>query len=239
MATSQVSPPDTPGLDNIKTISIALSAFAVTLAALVWFFPSSLSPTFFLVVQVVALALPWVVVYMQARFPDLVNVSGDKTDPRPSLNLVILCPGFCMLANQFQNLQINAFSPLLEYACIPALLLGGALYLASPRGQSPISRFLVLFILASLYGYGVSLQADTLFDKSASREYAMHVVEKTYTSGRHTSYHLDLSSTDFSYGERAKVKHDFYDSVAVGSTVCVTMHDGALHVPWKTVQACQ
>ena len=242
MTTLQIAPQDTPGLDDVKTISFALSALTVALAGLLWFLPSSLNATLFRALQIVALVLPWVAVWMQARWPALINVAGSKADPRPGLIFVIVAPGVCLLTNQFQNLQIDTFSPLLEFACIPALLLGGALFLASPRDRNPIIKFLGLFLLAGFYGYGVSLQADTALDPSTPRNYSMHVVDKASHRGSRgsTCYYLWLGERDSTAdAEQVRVKETFYDSLQIGDAICITAHDGALGVPWQTVQACE
>jgi hypothetical protein len=242
LGSSPILPPDTTNQGDVSAIAFGLSALAIALAIFGYFFNSSLNVNLFCLIEIVAAALPWSVVWMQARWPQLVNVTGDKKDPRPSMVFVLMGSGFGLLSTQFQNLQIDAFSPLLVYACAPTAALSCALYLASPRDHQSVSKSLQLFILVAFYGFGLARQADTLLDRSAARQYSTQVTYKTtHRTGRGgTSYYLWLDVwVPGGIAEQASVKRGFYDSVAVGSTVCITARDGALDVPWYTIHSCR
>jgi len=240
MGTSPITAPDGLSQSTISSVGIGLSTLACVVAGVVWFFDSSLSPRLFAGLELVAAVLPWVVVWMQARWPELVNVMGDKADPRSNMTFVFFGSGFAMLATLLPNLQIDDMLKLGEIATIPALVLAVALYKASPSSPNKLTKSLTMLILAALYGYGMTQQADTLLDKSAAQNYTTQVVRKTYSTGRHSHYYLYLNPWGpMSSGERASVNHSFYDSVAEGSSVCITAQDGALKVGWHTVHACE
>jgi hypothetical protein len=242
LGSSPILPPDTTSQGDVSAVAFALSALAISLAVFAQFFNTSLDANLFLAIEIVAAALPWVVVWMQARWPLQVNVSGDKKDPRPSMVFVLLGSGFCLLATQFKNLQIEDFSPLLGYGCAIAVALTCALFLASPRDQRSISKFLQLLILVAFYGYGIARQANTLFDRSPARQYSARVTDKATHAGRRggTNYSLLLDAWGpAGTAEQTSVNRDLYESVEVGGTVCITARDGALYVPWYTIHPCE
>jgi hypothetical protein len=240
MGSSPIATPDGPSQDTISSAAFGLSALACVLALLLFFLSSSMSPGLFAGLELVAAVLPWVVVWMQASWPERVNVMGDKSDPRANMNYVFFGSGFAMLATQPPNLQIDDMLKLGEFAAIPTLILAFALYIASPSPSSKIQKALALLVFSALYGFGGAKQADILLDKSAVQNYTTEVVRKTYTTGRGSRYYLYLEPWGpVSTVERSSVKHAFYDSVAEGGSVCITAQDGALHVPWHAVHACE
>jgi len=239
-------PPDTPDTTSqgdVSAIAFVLSALAVALAILAQFFNASLDANLFLAIEILAAALPWVVVWMQARWPLQINVGCERKDPRSSMVFVLLGSGFCLFATQFQNLQNdNDYSPLLGYGCAIAVVLACALFLASPRDLRSVGRFFQLLILVAFYGFALARQANILLDRSPARQYSAHVTDKATHAGRRggTTYSLFLDAWGpAGTAERAPVGRDLYDSVAVGDTVCITARDGALYVPWYTIHQCE
>ena len=235
-------PPETSNQEDVSAIAFGLSALAIALAVVAYFFNSSIGVTLFRLIEIVAAALPWAVVWMQARWPLLINVGGDKKDPRPGMTFVFMGSGICLIATQFQNLQIDEFSALLVYACAPAAVMSCALCLASPRDQQSMSKYLSIFVLVAFYGFGLVRQTNTALDRSPARQYSAQVVSKDTRHGSRgsTSYHLWLDGEGLpATVQQVSVDLHLYDSEAIGSTVCVTARDGALHVPWYTIHSCQ
>lgn len=238
-------PPDTPDTTSqgdVSAIAFVLSALAVALAILAQFFNTLLDANLFLAIEILAAALPWVVVWMQARWPLQINVGCERKDPRSSMVFVLLGSEFCLFATQFQNLQNDDFSPLLGYGCAIAVVLACAPFLTSPRDLRSVGRFFQLLILVAFYGFALARQANTLLDRSPARQYSAHVIDKTTHAGRRggTTYSLFLDAWGpAGTAERTSVSRDLYDSVEVRGTVCITARDGALYVPWYTMHQCE
>jgi len=97
----------------------------------------------------------------------------------------------------------------------------------------------VLFF-AIMYGYGLTVAANTLPDRSKAASYIVLVTGKYATSGsRSTTYYLNLEP----WGPIQKpnvltVSRDFYQAAAPGDGVCLDLHAGALRVPWYKLVNC-
>jgi hypothetical protein len=228
-------------LRQAKTIAIALSVVAIAAAAALWIAGHSISLNLFGAIDLLLVVLPWVALLLQARSPLLYSVVANKKDPRATLLFVPLAAGFGLLASPFSNLQSVSPMTLLGYGCIPGVILAFAFYGASRPGpqEKRVAALLVLLFLAGFYGDGLATQINTQLDRSAPRPYTAQVLQKTYSSGRSTTYYLHLSSWE-TPGEEEKVtvSSSLYESVQEGDSVCVTARDGALQVGWFTVQRC-
>jgi len=96
----------------------------------------------------------------------------------------------------------------------------------------------VLFF-ASFYGYGLIVVADTLADTSKSDTYSVPVIGKHTTSGRSTSYYLDLEPWGPIEGKNEiSVSSTIYDQVSRGDQICLGLHQGRLRAPWYQLTDC-
>lgn len=239
MGSSIISPPENMKQEDVSAIAFGLSALALALAAIPFCFGESFGAILFQSFHAVAVVLPWTAVWMQARWPDLINVAGGKKDPRPSLQFVVMGSGICLVLTQFNNLQIDDVGYLLVYAIVPAAVLACALFCALPADRRSFGNFVPVFIMAAFYGFGVARQADISLDRSQAQSYSAQVIDENVHHGKGTTYSLLLDAVGSTVpAEWVRVDVHLYDSVVPGSVVCITPHEGALHVPWRTVQKC-
>jgi TonB family protein len=86
--------------------------------------------------------------------------------------------------------------------------------------------------------YGVIVLTDVAPATGSAKVFARTVQDKFATGSRNRSYNLKLDAWDDQPGGGISVPVDFYDSVRVGSLVCVMRRHGALGFDWFEVHAC-
>lgn len=133
-----------------------------------------------------------------------------------------------------------------QYALLPAgvcaliaVMLGiGAAAQPLPGNRWAALLFLVIF--GAGYGYGGMVFADTRFDHGQGQVYQAQVQRRYSTYSRHgQNYHLTLGAwASYAQPFNADVDHATYDAVREGDTACVTLHGGALRMPWYQVHSC-
>ena len=91
-----------------------------------------------------------------------------------------------------------------------------------------------------LYGFGFSVCANIMFDKSKPALFEVTVINQRVSKGKHTDYYLKVSpwidgktnQKEISVGSR------LYAEVDPGDTVKIKLYKGFFGVPWfKTVNA--
>lgn len=227
-------------LQQARSIAVSLSILSFAAGMPLWIYGSSLDPNLFRGIDVLLVMLPWAVVAMQARWPQLFSLMGGKRDPRPSLMVVLFGSGVCLMASPFDNMHVDGFASLSVLALVPALGLSVALFRIAPRGPKPAVLFIGLFIISYFYGYGACSQINTQMDVSTPHQYSANIAGKAMHDGRSTSYHLYLDpwGPERNAGD-VSVARPLFDAVRVGDAVCITAHDGELRAAWHTVERCR
>jgi hypothetical protein len=225
-------------LAQAKAIAIVLTVIAAALAGYLFFAGQSLSLNSYGAIDLLLVILPWIALILLALSPNLYSPIANKRDPRAPLMFVLLASGIGLIASPFPNVHSVSAPSLFPYACIPALLLAGALFTVATSPKSP-GMIPILLIIGGLYGYGIIQQINTQLDSSPLRQYSSQVLRKTYSSGRSTTWYLYLTPWDPQTSvEKVSVSSTLYHSVHPGDSVCIAAHDGALHVGWYSVHSC-
>jgi hypothetical protein len=200
----------------------------------------SLNRDLFRLMDLVLIAIPWIVAGMLARWPMLYSPMGEKNDPRPS-PMIALFPSMALWMSPIENLQVGNYTNLLLFALLPAVVLAALVRPALKEIKNSNAVLLLFFAMFCVYGYGLGRQIDTSLDRSLSHGYSTQVLEKTTSQSRgRTNHFLYLSPwKGDSSRVRVEVTGVLWRSIKAGNTICITEHGGALHAPWYTVQPCQ
>ena len=124
------------------------------------------------------------------------------------------------------------------------LALGGTLALAAyavdPTVRAKKVNAVALFAFCLAYGYGLAIEADTLFDRSEGTSFSAVVEGKRVRTGKRTTYNLEIGpwgpKTDSS---RLRVSRFTYEPIQRGDVVFITLQKGALGVRWFYMRAWQ
>jgi hypothetical protein len=218
-------------LDRARSFSRIMIGATIAAGAWAWFFP-----------QVYSLALlacvPWLAVAIVARSEGLFRIVPAKNDAHPNMTVPFVAPGVVLVALSF-GFHLLDWQPLLMFAAGT----GTALWMAAAAADSGLRKnrpnlvFMLLF--AAIYGYGASREANAVLDRTPATVYRPAVIGKHTSTGKHTSYYLDLGAwgPDMRMGEES-VPSSLYQFMRPGDRVCVMVKQGALRAPWYTVTEC-
>src|SRR5262249_39768374 len=104
-----------------------------------------------------------------------------------------------------------------------------------------------LLFLSMAYALGLVEQADVLLDHKPSAQYRVLVADKhvvkSQTGGRRSStssdYYVRLTQWSPARADQEfQVSMPFYNAVRPGAHLCLSMHPGALAIPWYVYRAC-
>ncbi|HUX44945.1 MAG TPA: hypothetical protein VMV57_09360 [Terracidiphilus sp.] len=221
-------------LANAKTWAIFLTVVAVVAAVGL----NLADPTFHLS-SVVFLALaPFVAMGLVWRSPLLYAVFKPKADPRADLGFVLIAAAFGLLLRN-RDLHLASLQPLLGLMIFLLVVNLGGFYRTVSSGAGAWGRGFALLFMAGLYSYSLVVLMNTMPDHAPVTDYATSVVGKHISSGRSTSYILDLAPWGPMQNQnRLSVSYRQYGQTDIGDQVCLELHPGALHAPWYTHIDC-
>jgi hypothetical protein len=215
---------------------LANAANVVTYAVVLWGY---LYPRPYQIVLLALAALPWAALFLVAKSRGLLRVDSQRSDPRPTLALAIILPGFVLMLRAILDVGVLDVPRALSYAACLAGLLTWAALMSDVAVRARRWLVLLLFGMGCCYGYGVAVLADTELDQSPGEQFRVGVLSGRVSRGRSTSYHLTLAP----WGPRTKpdevsVSSALYARVQPGSVVCVHRGPGALEISWYVVTLC-
>jgi hypothetical protein len=229
----------TPGdrltaFDRGKRLSRLLGAATFALGAWAWFYPVP----YRLVVSLLVL-LPCVSLVIVFRSSGLFRIDERRNDPHPNVAVAVMLPGFVLMLRVINDINLLEWTRPLYIAAVLAALLTVAAVMADRSLKSRRGTVILLFILSLSYGFGAGMEGNALLDHSKRSVYATQITEKEISSGRYRSYDLYLARWGPKQDtDKVSVARSFYDSVGIGDTVCVSLHQGAFHVQWYIVEPC-
>jgi len=102
-----------------------------------------------------------------------------------------------------------------------------------PTQRSRLGILPLFFLVGIAYGYGVIVETNARFDRSTGIPYTAIVQNKQISSGRSTTYELELSP----WGPKARTNEldvfsSTYKKIQTGQTVQLRLKMGALGVHW-------
>jgi hypothetical protein len=189
--------------------------------------PKSPEPYRFGILAIIA--LPWICLLVVWKSHGLFHLRSRSKDPqsRSSLAMFFSVPTIVLIVRAF-HYNILDHAPVIKLAVVTAVLL-----LLAARLADRTATLHTLVLVAVFYGYGVSAEANALFDNSATLTFRVTVRDKRMIPGKSRSYRLylnpwgplqDLNSID--------VSHQMFDRIQSGDTIKIALKQGALGAPW-------
>jgi len=94
-----------------------------------------------------------------------------------------------------------------------------------------------IVIVSAIYGFGVTVQTNCVFDHSQPKIFQTTVIEKYVHHGKSTSYYLVLNPWESGKEtEKVEVGRSMYRDEIVGDTVHVFVKTGELNMPWYYIK---
>jgi hypothetical protein len=139
---------------------------------------------------------------------------------------------------------IDWVGPLLVAAATGILFAFFAPVIQPPTEPSSYSRSraraAVSFLLIGLvFGWGATVEANVLLDRSEPGIFRMRVEDKWPVTGRYRSWHLRLApESEGPEGGDYRVDGSLYARVPIGQLVCVHQWQGYFGFRWYSVETC-
>jgi hypothetical protein len=221
-------------VDRAKRISKPLNVAAFL--ALLW--AMFLPHPYKLLISVLA-ALPLLTLLLLIRSRGIYQIEERRNDARPSLALALIGPSLGLALRAILDFNLLEWKPILFITLLISVIMTAAIFGSDPGIRRRVVGLVLLFCFCAVYGYGLSVQANSLLDRSPAQIFRTAVVDKHVTEGRSTTYYLHLQpwgpETDVT---EVSVSSQLYNSSNRGDTVCIDLHPGALRVPWYLVHRC-
>ena len=183
--------------------------------------------------------VPLAVFMLVSRAPLLYAMFKRRSDPRTEISVPLIIAG---LGFVFFNRAVHIVSmkPLEFLIAFIAIVYFAAFLRCILDSSSRFIAFLGVLFFALLYSVGMTITVNTLDDQSPATTYTAPVLRKHISSGRSTTYYLDLAPWGPIQNRNSlRVPRSTYDAFAVGEQVCLALHAGRLHAPWYAQVPCE
>jgi hypothetical protein len=221
-------------LKQARLWNVGLTMVAIA-AAVFRLFPAN---PFFLISAVLLALTPPVILYLLHRSPLLFVLGKPKRDPRTDFTFAFIAAVVGLFLGNI-GVHLVSLSSLLPAILLVSLATCAGLLLVSRSAAGARGAWIVIVMLSGSYGYGLVTSADTLPDHAKPQRYSASIVGKHTSSGRSTTYYLDLAPWGPLPDEnRLSVSRRLYDAATVGELTCLELHQGYLHAPWYRQVEC-
>lgn len=221
-------------LSSAKTLSIFLAVAAVAAALAL-----NLGEPVLKIPSAFALALaPLAVAYLLHRSPLLYSILKKKSDPRAELFFAVMAAAFGFLI-RMRGVDLVSAQPLFLLTAVLLIAFFAVFYRSITAGPSLIGSLIAMLFFGGMYSYGLVFVANSLDDKSPTRTYIVPITGKHTTSGKSTSYYLELASWGpVDHPNNLSVSSASYDQFNPGDQICIGLHSGRLHAAWYAPIEC-
>jgi len=182
-----------------------------------------------------ALIIPLFGVYLVYRYNGLVKLDDRRDSPHPTVATAILLPSLALALRAVSDWNIqdwHAFWPpflsVLALSALPVFILTNKNNLTRKIGA-----VMLIVLFCSVYAYGAVINLNGMLDRSAPVIHTAQIMHKSISTGKHTSYHFELSP----WGPRSRVEEvtvgrSLYNKHQVGDTVTIFLKKGRIGISW-------
>lgn len=188
----------------------------------------------------ILIALPWIAIWLVARFQPLYRFGAKRNDAHPDMTLGLMTPGLILMVRALLDAHTLDWTGPLTLAVAGGLPLTCAALRVDPwfRRQGATAILTCIFTLA--YGFGAGFEIDVLADSTKPSIYATQVLGKRISHGsKSTTYYLTVGPWGpISHDDEISVPAARYRATDMGDTICIYLGKGAFKVAWYQVRDC-
>lgn len=222
-------------IKRLKVIAQWVNWAAIVLAA-----GTFLLPDYHHVLICTLIAVPWIAIWLVARFQPLYRFGGKRNDAHPDLTSALMIPGLLLMVRALVDAHTLDWSGPLVLAVAGGLPVSAAALGVDPwfRRQRLAAILTCIFTLA--YGFGAGLEIDVLADSAKPSIYATQVLGKRIHHGsKSTTYYLTVGPWGpITRNDEISVPAARYGTAGIGDTICVYLGQGAFKVAWYQLRDC-
>ncbi len=221
-------------IKKARRLATFLTVAASAVCAWGWFDPEP----YWLVIALLMI-LPWLAVAITMRSGRLFRIDAKKNDPHPTVAIPFIVPGTILMLRAVCDVNLLEWRTVTYISLLLAFALAATAIAADHSLKNQKGAMLTIILFTTFYGYGATLGANTIFDRSDTTIFSARILRKEVVSGRNTSYNLYLTP----WGPQRQtsevsVSRRWYESLQPGDTICPALREGALHIRWYTVHPC-
>ncbi len=210
----------------------------VSVALLFW---SIVYPQPFDTLMILVLISPFAGIYAVWYFKGLLRLSARKGSAYPSALYLFVLAVFAVFANVMRGYDLYLFPSaawriliLLSVGMSVIVIMAGKKALAAEK--RPPLAWLLIFLLAGVYSFGLLVFSNCFYDRSIPQEWRVQITGKHISHGKSTTYSLELSPWGrFDDGKRVTVTKSFYYSVETNDSLSVFLRQGKWDIPWYRI----
>jgi hypothetical protein len=187
-----------------------------------------------------SIIMPIIALVVIVNFSGLIRINEKKGSAFPSILYAVLAPGAALFLRALLDFNIFDYSGIWIPAAVIAIVYVAIACRASKeftfKAAIDYLSVLTIALIAFAYSYGVVVTLNCLFDRSAPQIFHAKVLGKRISSGKTTTYYLDLSP----WGERREadevtVSREVFNRAGVNDDVNIYFMKGRFGIPWFDV----
>lgn len=222
-------------IKRLKVVARWVNWIAIALAV-----GSFLLPDYHHLMIGILIAVPWIAIWLVARFQPLYRFGGRRNDAHPDLTSALMIPGLLLMVRALADAHTLAWSGPLTLAVAGGLPVSAAALAVDPwfRRQRLVAILTCIFTLA--YGFGAGLEIDVLADSTNPTIYITQVLGKRINQGsKSTTFYLTVGPWGpITRNDEIRVPAARYSTANFGDTICVYLGNGAFRVAWYQLRDC-
>lgn len=195
---------------------------------------------------VVCAAYPVFLIVILRFFNGEIRFNEKTTDIQPGVfSPFMFCSASLMIIALVNMDMIYSFSKQFLAVALTALAMTILYFLCANEAEKNMggkkagktANVICMFIIFSMYGIGLTMPGNIMFDKSEPVVYESTVVDQRVSHGKSTNYYLKLSPwiNEKKEFKEVSVGKTLYSNVQAGSTVYVKLYKGYFGIPWFKV----
>jgi hypothetical protein len=168
---------------------------------------------------------------------ELSGSGSGKESVYPNLTRALIAIPFALLLRVIYDWDLLSYMAIF----LPALVIAVVLFVVfvfilndanNKTRNNEFTKFnIVCFVL--LYSGVATVTTNCEFDNAPDRIYKTTILDKRYTTGKHSAYYLTIDKWGAKQNsDEITVDKDFYNRVSTGQTVKVNTKPGLLQIPW-------
>ncbi|WP_026209592.1 hypothetical protein [Cytophaga aurantiaca] len=212
---------------------LTIASIVVGLWAFIWPYPYG-------IVMTALVAFPLIAILLVKTSNGLIRLEDKKDSAYPSVMLSIAIPGFMLLFRSLLDYNLLDYSNTFLPAILTAIFLSAIGYVGNKEfSAEKVSGYLstigiAVFIFCASYGGLIFL--NCYYDQSAEQIFPAQVLSKRESSGKHTSYYVELAAWgEQKEAEEVSISSDLYEQFEKGDIALVYLRKGLFDIPWFEV----
>jgi hypothetical protein len=224
-------------LKKAKKVSRIINTISFISAISLWF-----TPKFYNVQVLICAALPIIGFIIYKRFKGLIRIDDTSNSNNPNILLsTFFMPSCVLMIRAFADFNVlnyeNLWKPVIViFASLAFVMIKDSNVKYNFKKGVTYIAIIGIFVLGSMYAYGFIITSNSIFDPSRPEFYKAKVLDKRVSSGKSTTYYLELSR----WGpqneiEEVQVKRTIYIEKEVGDSALISFKKGLYKIPYYTL----